>query len=66
MCHKIFILCFCGYVMAEDRVRMPLGTGGLVSYYDEYKSKIQIKPAHVILLIIATLVFEVALRIFVK
>lgn len=52
--------------MAEENVRMPLGTGGLINYYDEYKSKIRIKPAHVILLIIAALVFEIALRIFAR
>lgn len=52
--------------MADDKIRMPLGTGGLVSYYDEYKSKIQIKPAHVILLIIAAIVFEIGLRMFIK
>lgn len=52
--------------MRDDRIRMPLGTGGLVSYYDEYKSKIQIKPAYIILFIIATLILEIGLRIFVK
>lgn len=52
--------------MADDKIRMPMGTGGLVSYYDEYKSKIQIKPAHVILLIITAIIFEVALRMFIK
>ncbi len=52
--------------MADDRIRMPLGTGGLISYYDEYKSKIRIKPAYVILLIIAAVIFEIGLRMFVK
>jgi preprotein translocase subunit Sec61beta len=52
--------------MAEDRgVRIPMSTGGLISYYDEYKSRLKIKPAYVILLIIASILFEIALRVFV-
>lgn len=51
--------------MAQDtRIRMPAGTGGLVRYYDEYRSRLQIKPAYVILLIILTIIFEVSLKIF--
>lgn len=51
--------------MAEDRkIRMPTGTGGLVRYYDEYKSRFQIKPVYVILLIILTIIFEISLKLF--
>ena len=44
--------------------RMPSGGGGLVRYFEEYKSKIQLKPEHVVLLIILVVIFEIALRIF--
>ena len=36
--------------MAQDRISMPSGVGGLVRYFDEYKSKIKFKPGHVIIL----------------
>jgi len=29
---------------------MPSGIGGLVRYFDEYKSKIEFKPGHIIIL----------------
>ena len=36
--------------MAQDRISMPQGMGGLVRYFDEYKSKIKFKPGHIIVL----------------
>jgi len=36
--------------MAQDRISMPSGMGGLVRYFDEYKSKIKFKPGHIIVL----------------
>jgi len=29
---------------------MPSGMGGLMRYFDEYKSKIRIKPGHIIIM----------------
>ena len=49
--------------MAEQ-LRVPASSGGLVRYFDEYKSKIQIKPEFVILLIILVVIFEIILRLF--
>ena len=37
--------------MARDKVSMPSGIGGLVRYFDDYKSKIQMQPGHIIVLI---------------
>lgn len=37
--------------MAKNKMRMPSSEGGLVRYYDEeYKSKIMLKPEHVLVL----------------
>ena len=36
--------------MAQDRISMPSGMGGLVRYFDEYKSKVKFKPGHIIVL----------------
>jgi preprotein translocase subunit Sec61beta len=35
----------------DDKISMPSGMGGLMRYFDEYKSKIQMKPAYVIVLV---------------
>jgi preprotein translocase subunit Sec61beta len=52
--------------MADNSFRMPSGSGGLVRYSDEYGSKIQIKPIHVIGLIVAVTVLEIILRLTLK
>ncbi|MBI2145224.1 preprotein translocase subunit Sec61beta [Candidatus Woesearchaeota archaeon] len=49
--------------MADDRITMPSSQGGLVRYYNEYKSKLQIKPVHVVALVIAVIFLELLLRI---
>ncbi len=48
--------------MAQDRIQMPSSQGGLVRYFDEYKSKIEIKPSYVILLIILVIIIEIILH----
>jgi preprotein translocase subunit Sec61beta len=48
--------------MADEGIRMPSGMGGLMRYFDEYSSKIQIKPLHVVFLIVLFIVFEMILR----
>ena len=41
--------------MSNDRIQMPSGMGGLVRYFDEYKSKIEFKPGHIILLCVVVI-----------
>ncbi|MBI2138917.1 preprotein translocase subunit Sec61beta [Candidatus Woesearchaeota archaeon] len=36
--------------MAQDRITMPSGMGGIVRYFDEYKSSIEFKPGHVMVM----------------
>ena len=39
--------------MADDgKISMPSGMGGLMRYFDEYKSKIQLKPAYVVVMVV--------------
>ena len=45
--------------MADDKISMPSGQGGLMRYFDEYKSKIQMKPAYVVLLVIVLIALVV-------
>ena len=47
--------------MAQDKISMPSGMGGLMRYFDEYKSKIRIKPGHIIIMCIVVIVIMVFL-----
>ena len=50
--------------MAKDKVQMPSSMGGLVRYFDEYKSKIEFKPGHIIILWIVVIVIMVILHAY--
>ena len=47
--------------MAQDKVSMPSGMGGLVRYFDEYHSKIRLKPGHIIVLSVVVIVIMIVL-----
>lgn len=48
--------------MANNKISMPQGQGGLVRYFDEYKSKIEFKPGHIIVLCIIVIIIMVILH----
>ena len=50
--------------MAEDKIRMPASFGGLTRYFEDYKSKLEIKPEYVILIIAIVIILEFALWLF--
>ena len=50
--------------MAQDRISMPSGQGGLMRYFDDYKSKFSLKPGHVIVLVVVVLVIIILLRAY--
>ena len=47
----------------KDKIFMPSSQGGLVRYFDEEKTKIRIKPGHVIVLIGVLVVVEIILHL---
>jgi preprotein translocase subunit Sec61beta len=47
--------------MAQDKITMPSGMGGLVRYFDEYKSKIEFKPGHIIILCVIVMIIVIVL-----
>lgn len=49
--------------MANQGLSMPSSGGGLMRYNDEYKSRFNIKPSHVILFIIVVIAFTIILKI---
>ena len=46
----------------DQKVRLPASTGGLMQYYDEYESKLDIPPYIIILLTILTVIFVAILH----
>jgi len=45
-----------------DQISMPSGMGGLTRYFEEFQSKIQLKPSYIILLIVLFIAFEIGIR----
>ncbi|HUW44039.1 MAG TPA: hypothetical protein VMV95_03715 [Bacillota bacterium] len=46
---------------SDNKIQMPAGFGGLMRFDEEFKSKIMIKPIHVIGLVILIMVFRIIL-----
>ena len=47
-------------------MQMPTSGGGLMRYNDEYDSRFKLKPAHVIVFIVAVIALTLFLKIFIK
>ncbi len=50
--------------MAKEQSRMPMSSAGLQSFHDEYRSSIEIKPGHVIVLGILIIFVIAAMHLF--
>ncbi len=50
--------------MANDKVSMPSGMGGLVRYFDEYKSKLTFNPGMIIVLCVIVIIIMIVLHLF--
>ena len=50
--------------MANDRIQMPSGMGGLVRYFDEYRSKIEFKPGHIVIICVIIIIILLLLHAF--
>ena len=48
--------------MSQDRISMPSSGAGLTRYFEDYKSKIEMKPEHVIVLIVLVIIIEILLN----
>ena len=47
-----------------EKIQMTSSMGGLVRYFDEYKSKISIRPGHVVILAIVIIVIMILLHAY--
>ena len=52
--------------MGQDKIQMPSGIGGLVRYFDEYKSKIEFRPGHIIVLCVVVILIMILLYTYGK
>lgn len=50
--------------MAKDQVNMPMSTAGITRYFDDFKSKIEFKPGHVIIFSVMIMLIVLALHIW--
>jgi preprotein translocase subunit Sec61beta len=48
--------------MSNDKIQMPSSGAGLTRYFDDFHSKIEMKPQHVIILIILIIIIEIILN----
>lgn len=48
--------------MADNRISMPSGFGGLMRFDEEYASKIMLKPSHVVVFAIFIIAFRILLE----
>ncbi len=48
--------------MAKDKIQMPQSGGGLVRYFDNYHTKIEISPKSVVYMIIAVILVEILMH----
>lgn len=50
--------------MADNRITLPSSGGGITRFSDATGSRFQIKPGHVIILLILVAVLEILLHVF--
>ncbi len=50
--------------MADNKISMPSGFGGLMRYDEEYESKFPLKPTHIIAFVILIIGFRIGLSLF--
>lgn len=50
--------------MADNKINMPAGFGGLTRFSEGYSSRFNLKPIHVIAFVILIIVFRIGLGIY--
>lgn len=49
--------------MADNRINLPGGFGGLMRFNEEYESMFNLKPTHVIAFVVLIVVFRIGLEV---
>ena len=47
--------------MANDKISMPSSGGGILRYFEDYKSRVEIPPIYVVVIIAVIIVLEIVL-----
>jgi preprotein translocase subunit Sec61beta len=47
----------------NNKLSLPSGMGGLTRYFDDYSSKIELKPGHIIILAVVIMVLVIFLHL---
>jgi preprotein translocase subunit Sec61beta len=50
--------------MSKDKINMPMSGAGLTRYFDDYKSKIEFKPGHIIAMAILVIFIVLMLHVW--
>ncbi len=50
--------------MADNKINLPSSGAGITRYFDEFKSKISLKPEVVIILVALVVILELVLHIY--
>ncbi len=50
--------------MAQEKTRMPMSTAGITTYFEEYRSRIELKPGHIIIFAVVAMLIVIALHIW--
>ncbi len=48
--------------MADNKIQMPQSGGGIVRYFDDFKSKVEFSPWVVVAVIVAIVILEIVLH----
>lgn len=48
--------------MADNAISMPSGMGGLTRYFDEFQSRVQLKPVHIVIMIVLFIAIEIGAK----
>ena len=48
--------------MSDNKIHLPQSGGGIVRYFDEFKSKIELSPIVIVGVIIAIIIIEIILH----
>ena len=43
----------------KDKINMPASTAGITRYFDDYKSRFEFKPQHIIILVIVVILIDI-------
>ena len=50
--------------MSDKKINMPASTAGLTRFFEDYRSKIEFKPGHVIILAVVIMLITIAMHVY--